>query len=132
MPALKRRTPGPAAVAGAFDDPVNVDPESDAVESSECGNCGSHVVSGWSESLETSVVYPVLRWFASSSISSHRSLRTTANDIGRVHARRYEKARRVKDSNSFATGLFAPEWWFRFSPKLTTSTKYFNTKHADS
>lgn len=82
VPALKTMNPGP--VAGASDDCVNLDPDSDAGESSECGNRGSHLVSGSSESLEStsSVSSPLL--VGSSSTSSHRFLQTTANDIGSV------------------------------------------------
>ena len=82
VPALKRMNPGP--VAGDSDDRVNLDPDSDAGESSECGSRGSHLLSGNSESLESfsSVSSPLL--VGSSSTSSHCFLQTTANDIGSV------------------------------------------------
>ena len=62
----------------------NQDPDSDAGESSEGGNRGSHLVSGNLESLESSssVSSPLL--VGSSSTSSNRFLQTITNDIGSV------------------------------------------------
>lgn len=82
VPALKRMNPGP--VAGASDERVNVDSDSVAGESSDCGNRGSHLVSGSSESLHSSTSVSNSSLVGSLSTSTHRFLRTTVNDIGSV------------------------------------------------
>ena len=69
VPAIKGMNPGP--VAGASDDGANVDPESNAGESSEWGNGGNHLVSGSLEPLHSSSRISTSSLVGSLSTSTH-------------------------------------------------------------
>ena len=110
--------PGP--VAGASDDRVNGDPDSDAGESSECGNRGSHLVSGSSESTHSSSSVSNSSLVGSLSTSTHRFLRTTANDISSV----LESVKTRKEAETAICLLPAGEKYALFRHHQTPSDTY--------